>query len=51
MAAVLVLSHGPFTWGRDAAEGVLNAATLELVAAMAWRTLAIAPDTLPIAGS
>ena len=48
MPAALVRSHGPFTWGIDAAEAVVNAATLELVAAMAWRTLALAPDAEPI---
>ena len=48
MPAVLVLSHGPFTWGENAAEAVKNAATLEFVAAMAWRTLALAPDARPI---
>jgi L-ribulose-5-phosphate 4-epimerase len=44
MPAALVMSHGPFTWGADVAEAVTNAATLELVAAMAWRTLALVPD-------
>src|SRR5206468_600552 len=39
MPAALVVSHGPFTWGTDASDAVVNAATLELVAAMAWRTL------------
>jgi L-ribulose-5-phosphate 4-epimerase len=48
MPAVLVRSHGPFTWGADPAEAVMNAATLEFVAAMAWRTLALAPDAEPI---
>lgn len=41
MPAVLVASHGPFTWGRDAAEAVTNAVALEAVAAMAHRTLAL----------
>ena len=48
MPAALVLSHGPFTWGADAADAAANAATLEIVAAMAWRTLALGPDTQPI---
>ncbi len=47
MPAVLVRSHGPFTWGSDADEAVVNAIALEAVAAMAHRTLGIdqhAPD-------
>lgn len=48
MPAVLVLSHGPFTWGVDPAQAVNNAATLEIVAAMAYRTLTIVPDCPPI---
>lgn len=38
MPAVLVANHGPFTWGRTAAEAVHNAAVLEEVAAMAYET-------------
>jgi len=34
--AVLVHSHGPFTWGKDAADAVHNAVVLEEVAFMAW---------------
>lgn len=37
--AVLVNSHGPFTWGRDAHEAVHNAVVLEEVAMMAWHNL------------
>lgn len=48
MPAALVASHGPFTWGRDAAEGVSNAIALEAVAALAHRTLALAPSAEPI---
>ena len=44
MPAVLVASHGPFTWGRSATEAVDNAIALETVAAMASRTVAIRPD-------
>ena len=43
MPAALVASHGPFTWGRSAAEAVTNAIALEAVAAMAFRTLALQP--------
>lgn len=43
MPAVLVASHGPFTWGATAADAVVNAIALELVATMASATLALAP--------
>jgi len=46
--AVLVASHGPFTWGTSGAEAVTNAIALEAVAGMALNTLALAPDRLPI---
>lgn len=39
MPAVLVASHGPFTWGADPAAAVHNAAVLELTARMAFLTL------------
>jgi L-ribulose-5-phosphate 4-epimerase len=45
MPAALVASHGPFTWGKDAAEAVHNAAVLEEVACMAWHTLALNAGT------
>jgi L-ribulose-5-phosphate 4-epimerase len=48
MPAVLVASHGPFTWGRDATDAVTNAIALEAVAAMAHRTFALAPDLAAI---
>jgi L-ribulose-5-phosphate 4-epimerase len=48
MPAVLVRSHGPFTWGRDADDAVLHAIALEAVAAMAFRTLSIHPDATEI---
>ena len=37
--AVLVHSHGPFIWGKDAMKSVENAITLEEVAMMAYYTL------------
>lgn len=37
--AVLVSGHGPFAWGKDAAEAVYHAAVLEEAANMAWHTL------------
>jgi L-ribulose-5-phosphate 4-epimerase len=45
MPGALVASHGPFAWGRDAADAVANAIALEAVAAMAHRTLALDPAT------
>ena len=44
MPAVLVRSHGPFTWGVDARQAVVNAVALEAVAAMAQLTYSIEPD-------
>lgn len=41
--AVLCKNHGPFTWGKDAAEAVHNAVVLEEVAKMAAHTEAINP--------
>lgn len=36
---VLVKSHGPFAWGKDAQEAVHNAVVMEEVAAMNFRTM------------
>lgn len=44
MPAVLVRSHGPFTWGVDARQAVVNAVALEAVAAMAQLTYSIEPN-------
>jgi L-ribulose-5-phosphate 4-epimerase len=41
MPAVLVANHGPFTWGKDAAQSVENAVVLEQVARMAYGTLLV----------
>ena len=41
--AVLVHSHGPFTWGKDCAEAVYHAKVLEEVAMMAWHTEQLSP--------
>ena len=43
---VLVNSHGPFSWGKDAKKAVENAAVLEEVAMMAWHTEAL-PQAAP----
>ena len=45
--AVLCKNHGPFTWGKDAAEAVHNAVVLEEVAKMAARTEQINPQVTP----
>ena len=45
--AVLCTNHGPFTWGKDAAEAVHNAVVLEEVAKMALKTELINPDVKP----
>ena len=42
--AVLVQSHGPFAWGKDAMDAVHNAVVLEEVAFMTWHTLTINPQ-------
>lgn len=44
---VICASHGPFTWGRDAAEAVYHAVVLEEVAKMAFVTKTIRPDAQP----
>lgn len=42
---VLVRGHGPFTWGKDAAQSVYNAVVLEETAKMAIHTLLVNPET------
>src|SRR5215471_2912877 len=46
--AVLVASHGPFTWGKDAHEAVHNAVVLEFIARLASETLRINPKVTPM---
>ena len=46
--AVLVASHGPFTWGGDPHDAVHNAVVLEFVARLASETLRINPKTQPM---
>lgn len=41
--AILCANHGPFAWGKDAAEAVHNAVVLEEVAKMAWITKELNP--------
>ena len=44
MPAVLVRSHGPFTWGKDPMDAVHNCVVLETLAEMALKTLTIDPE-------
>jgi L-ribulose-5-phosphate 4-epimerase len=46
--AVLVASHGPFTWGRDAHDAAHNAGVLEFVCRLASETLKISPKLRPM---
>ena len=46
--AVLVHSHGPFTWGADPRDAVHNAVVLEEAAFMAFHALALTPDLPPM---
>ena len=39
MPAVIVYSHGPFAWGKDAMNAVHNALVLEEVSMMAWQNV------------
>ena len=45
---IVVKNHGPFAWGKDAAETVHNAVVLEEVAKMAILMKTINPDSDPI---
>ena len=40
---VLVKNHGPFSWGKDAAEAVHNAVVMEQVAKMAFVAFSVNP--------
>ena len=46
--AVLVQSHGPFTWGTDPDNAVHNAVVLEELAFMAWHNQMMNPDIPPM---
>ncbi|MBQ8955041.1 MAG: L-ribulose-5-phosphate 4-epimerase [Clostridia bacterium] len=45
---VLVFSHGPFAWGRDAMEAVHNAVVMEEVAFMDWHAMMLNPARGPM---
>lgn len=46
--AVLVASHGPFTWGKSARDSVENAVVLEEVAEIAYGSAALRPGLKPM---
>jgi L-ribulose-5-phosphate 4-epimerase len=46
--AVLVASHGPFTWGKNAHDAVHNASVLEFIAKLNSETLKINPKIKPM---
>ena len=46
--AVLVYSHGPFAWGKNAEEAVHNAVVLEEVSFMDWHAMLLNPDIAPM---
>jgi L-ribulose-5-phosphate 4-epimerase len=46
--AVLVASHGPFTWGKDVHDAVHNASVLEFIAKLNSETLRINPKLKPM---
>ncbi|MDR1902985.1 MAG: L-ribulose-5-phosphate 4-epimerase AraD [Treponema sp.] len=47
---VLVAGHGPFTWGKSAAQSIYHAAVLEEVCKTAHLTLALDPQAKPLPG-
>lgn len=48
MPAVLVNSHGPFTWGTDGNNAVHNAVVLEELAFMAWHNIVMNKEIEPM---
>lgn len=48
MPGVLIASHAPFTWGRDAAESVKHSLILERIAEMAFGTLSLRSNCDPV---
>ena len=48
MPAVLVRSHGPFTWGKDPLDAVHNCVVLETLAEMALKTFLVNPEVAPM---
>jgi L-ribulose-5-phosphate 4-epimerase len=48
MTMVLVAGHGPFAWGKTAAQSVYHGAVLEEICKMAHLTLALDPHAAPL---
>jgi L-ribulose-5-phosphate 4-epimerase len=48
MPAVLVVNHGPFTWGKSPDEAVSNAVYLEHIARLASETVRVNPSAPPL---
>ena len=48
MPAVLIKSHAPFTWGKDAAKAVENSFVLEQVAKTAVMSMTVNPQIQPV---
>ena len=46
--ACLVAGHAPFAWGRNACDAAHNAAVLETIARMAYRTLSLKTDVMQV---
>jgi L-ribulose-5-phosphate 4-epimerase len=46
--AVLVVGHGPFTWGESPIEAAHNAVILEAVARMAYYSVGLSPDAVAL---
>jgi len=46
--AILVNGHAPFCWGKSATDAVHTAVIVEELANMAWQTLTINPQAIPI---
>ncbi|PKM69446.1 MAG: L-ribulose-5-phosphate 4-epimerase [Firmicutes bacterium HGW-Firmicutes-19] len=41
---IVVASHGPFSWGKDAIDAVMHAVVMEEVAMMAWHAIMMNPS-------
>jgi len=48
MPGVLLASHGPFTWGKDAMESVKHSLILERIAEMSFGALQLNQDCNPL---
>jgi len=49
MPAVLIPGHGAFSWGKTPDASLKHSLILEKVAKMAWGTLMLNPNSLPLA--